>query len=150
MSKEECIPMSNAIWLAVVAGITTVAAIVRVARTRLRRLDLGSVSDRWVATYRVEPGHTVNAVPDHTILIRIRAEYLEMPGLHLTLDQMQRLCGVERNLCQQVIDALVATQFLRLKPNGAYARVTDGAVYPRPHAAKADRGDGTGALKLSA
>jgi hypothetical protein len=89
-------------------------------------------------------------VPDNTILIRIRAEYLEMPGLHLTLDQMQRLFGVERTLCEQVIDALVAMQFLRVKPNGAYARVTDGAVYPRPHAAKADLGDGTRALKLSA
>jgi hypothetical protein len=89
-------------------------------------------------------------VPDNTILIRIRAEYLEMPGLHLTLDQMQRLFGVERTLCQQVIDALVAMQFLRVKPNGTYARVTDGEVYPRPRALKADLGAGTGALKLSA
>ena len=89
-------------------------------------------------------------MPHHTILTRIRAEYLEMPGLHLTLDQMQRLCGVERTLCQQVLDALVATRFLRVKPNGAYARVTDGTVYPRPHAAKVDLGDGTGALKLRA
>jgi hypothetical protein len=89
-------------------------------------------------------------VPDNTILIRIRAEYLEMPGLHLTLDQMQRLFGVERTLCEQVIDALVAMEFLRVKPSGTYARVTDGALYPRPHAAKADLGDGTRALKLSA
>jgi hypothetical protein len=60
MSKEKCMPMSNAIWLAVVAAITTVAAIARVVRTRLHRLDPGSVSDRWVAAHRVESGHTVN------------------------------------------------------------------------------------------
>jgi hypothetical protein len=52
-------PISNAIWLAVVAGITIVAAIVRVVRTRVHRLDPGSVSDRWVAAHRVESGHTV-------------------------------------------------------------------------------------------
>jgi hypothetical protein len=53
-------PMSNAIWLAVVAAITTVAAIARIVRTRVHRLDPGSVSDRWVAAHRVESGHTVN------------------------------------------------------------------------------------------
>jgi hypothetical protein len=58
-SKEYRMPMSNAIWLAVGAGITIVAAIVRVVRTRVHRLDPGSVSDRWVAAHRVESGHTV-------------------------------------------------------------------------------------------
>jgi hypothetical protein len=37
----------------------------------------------------------------HTMLIkRIRAEYLEMPGLQLTLEQAQRLCSVERAAVQ--------------------------------------------------
>ena len=54
-------PMSGAIWL-VVAGIATVVAIVRVFRTRtsVRRLDTGSVSDRWVAAHRVGSGHSTN------------------------------------------------------------------------------------------
>ena len=64
-----------------------------------------------------------------TALTRVRAEYLEMPGLRLTLEQAQRLCGVERTLCQMVLDALVDTHFLCLKPNGVYARVTDGAEH---------------------
>jgi hypothetical protein len=64
------------------------------------------------------------------ILTRIRAEYLEMPGLRLTLRQAQRLCGVEATLCQTVLDALVDMNFLCLKPNGLYARVTDGADHP--------------------
>jgi hypothetical protein len=55
VSKERYMPMSGAIWFAVVAGIATVVAIVRVSRTRtsLRRLDGGAVSNRWVAEHRV-------------------------------------------------------------------------------------------------
>jgi len=49
-----------------------------------------------------------------------------MPGLRLTFEQAQRLCGVEGTLCQMALDALVDTHFLCLKPNGVYARVTDG------------------------
>jgi hypothetical protein len=47
--------MSRAIWFAVVAGIATVVATVRVIRTRisLRRLDIGAVSNQWVAEHRV-------------------------------------------------------------------------------------------------
>jgi hypothetical protein len=78
-------------------------------------------------------------MPHHTILNRIRAEYLEMPGLRLTLEQAQRLCGVERALCERVLHMLVDAKFLCVKPNGTYARLTDGAHSPRPHPAKADR-----------
>jgi hypothetical protein len=74
--------------------------------------------------------------PTEGLLERIRAEYLEMPGLCLTSGQMQRLCGVEHMLCQMVLDSLVDAKFLYLKPNGAYARLTDGAI-PRPRAARA-------------
>ena len=77
-------------------------------------------------------------MPHDTALNRIRAEYLEMPGLRLTLAQAQRLYGVERALCEMVLAALVDEQFLCVKPNGAYARVTDGADRPRLHSAKAD------------
>ena len=56
---------------------------------------------------------------------RIRAEYLEMPGMNLTTDQVARLCGMERSTCQTVLDALVEAQFLALKPDGTYVRRTD-------------------------
>ena len=36
------------------------------------------------------------------LLERIRAEYLEMPGLRLNIEQVHRLFGVEQPLCQQV------------------------------------------------
>ena len=59
-----------------------------------------------------------------------------MPGLCLTPEQLQRLCGVELRLCRLVLDTLVDAKFLCLKSNGTYARLTDGEAF-RPRAAKA-------------
>lgn len=56
------------------------------------------------------------------ILQRIRAEYLEMPGLTLRPEQVQRLCGVDDALCQAVLETLVESGFLSMRPDGAYAR----------------------------
>jgi hypothetical protein len=56
------------------------------------------------------------------ILQRIRAEYLEMPGLTLRAEQVQRLCGVERAVCDAALDALVASGFLSMRSDGAYGR----------------------------
>lgn len=45
--------MSGAFWLAVAVGLTAVVAIVRVVRGKgARRLEVGSVSDQWVAEHR--------------------------------------------------------------------------------------------------
>ena len=76
-------------------------------------------------------------------LNRLRAEYLEMPGLRLNREQVQRLCGMERTVCQRVLDTLVETRFLYLRANGTYARLTDGADVPQPAnaAAGADHRD---------
>jgi hypothetical protein len=78
-------------------------------------------------------------MPHNILLTRIRAEYLEMPGLRLTLEQAQRLCGVDRALCKMVLDALVAEKFLHVKADGAFARLTDGII-SRPRPVKADLG----------
>src|ERR1043166_9943713 len=43
----------------------------------------------------------------HRALDRIRAEFLEMPGLRLTIEQAHRLCGVEQSVCAEVLDELV-------------------------------------------
>ena len=83
------------------------------------------------------------------LVTRIRGEYLEMPGMRLTLEQAQRLCGVERTLCKTVLDALVETKFLCVGPNGMYARTTDGEGVPRRRAAKADLGTGARAVMAS-
>jgi hypothetical protein len=76
----------------------------------------------------------------HTpLLTRIRGEYLEMPGLRLTLEQAQRLCGVERMLCKMVLDSLVDAKFLRVTSDGHYARLTNGR---HPHPVTASLGTG--------
>ena len=71
------------------------------------------------------------------VLNRLRAEFLEMPGLRLKSEQVQRLCGVERTICQLVLDSLVDAKFLCVKSDGAYVRLTDEEI-ARPRAAKAD------------
>jgi hypothetical protein len=68
---------------------------------------------------------------------RIRAEFVEMPGLRLTLKQVQRLFGVDETMSRAVLDALVRVKFLCLNADGTYARPSD-APSVRPHAAKAD------------
>ena len=41
--------------------------------------------------------------PNQDVLERLRAEYLEMPGLRLKVEQVQRLCGIERMMCKAVL-----------------------------------------------
>lgn len=52
----------------------------------------------------------------------IRAEYLELPDLHLTLPQARRLWGLEEALTQAVFAALVDAGFLTQTRTGAYVR----------------------------
>lgn len=56
------------------------------------------------------------------VIARIQAEYREMPGLTLTLGQVQRLCGIDETMCQAVLDALLSAGFLRRTPAGQYIR----------------------------
>ena len=82
------------------------------------------------------------------LLARVRAEYVEMPSLTLTSEQVQRLCGIERTICQVVLDTLVARKFLCLRSDGQYARLGDGeAIRPRP--ARADLRADTRSRKAS-
>ncbi|HUK37227.1 MAG TPA: hypothetical protein VLV86_25100 [Vicinamibacterales bacterium] len=61
-------------------------------------------------------------------ILRLRSEFLEMPGLQLTAAQAQRLCGVDAALCRRALDMLADSKFLSLKANGQYARSTEGPV----------------------
>jgi hypothetical protein len=93
--------------------------------------------------------HRVTVVADDALLKRMRGEFLEMPGLSLTREQAQRLCGVEQAPCPEVLDLLVDTSFLCLKPDGAYARLTDDVDMPHPRPAKADLRSGRFSVKVS-
>jgi hypothetical protein len=52
----------------------------------------------------------------------IRAEYLEVPGLHLTRKQAQRLWNLDPATCAAALGALIDARFLRCTADGAYVR----------------------------
>jgi len=62
---------------------------------------------------------------------RLRAEFLEMPGLRLTLTQIHRFCGLERSVCSAALDTLVKERFLCANADGMYARLTEGVARSR-------------------
>jgi hypothetical protein len=59
------------------------------------------------------------------LVSRIRAEFLEMPGLRLTVRQASRLWGLDEGSCRHVIDVLIGSSFLRWTPGGTIARAQD-------------------------
>jgi hypothetical protein len=67
----------------------------------------------------------MNTLPYRQAFDRIRSEFLEMPGMWLTPEQVARLSGVERAVCACVLDDLVRAKFLNLLPNGSYGRRSD-------------------------
>ena len=52
----------------------------------------------------------------------IHAEYCEMPGLHLTKPQVQRLWGLDEETADMVLAALEDEKFLRRTSSEAYVR----------------------------
>jgi hypothetical protein len=64
---------------------------------------------------------TASRTTSGPMFTRIRSEFLEMPGLRLTGEQVQRLCGVERIACQAVLDQLVETNVLYRSAVGVYS-----------------------------
>ena len=60
------------------------------------------------------------------VLQRIQGEFVEMPGLRLTAVQAQRLWGLERDVCDALLGALVDAKFLSQTRDGAFVR-TEGA-----------------------
>ena len=64
------------------------------------------------------------------VLQRIQGEFVEMPGLRLTRPQAQRLWGLERDVCDALLGALVDAQFLSQTRDGAFVR-QDGALPTR-------------------
>jgi len=67
----------------------------------------------WTDTARQNQGPDVNAIAD-----RVRAEYLEMPGLCLTKAQVQRRWSISAATSQTVLSRLVQSGFLRRTPGG--------------------------------
>ena len=52
----------------------------------------------------------------------IQSEFAEMPGLHLSKRQAQRLWNLDQRSAEIIFEALEQSRFLRRTPNDMYAR----------------------------
>lgn len=65
--------------------------------------------------------HPCLNVSSAELLARIRAEYLEMPGLRLTAPQAQCLFGLDAETWEGVLTALLDARFLSRTHTGLFA-----------------------------
>jgi hypothetical protein len=54
--------------------------------------------------------------------VRIQIEYIEMPGLRLTLAQARRLCDAPHAVCVAALSSLVKSGFLWQAGDGSFVR----------------------------
>jgi DNA-binding GntR family transcriptional regulator len=54
------------------------------------------------------------------LLRRVRAEYLDMPGLRLSANQAARLFGLSPFVVRELLNTLADTGFLIRPPDGGY------------------------------
>jgi hypothetical protein len=62
-------------------------------------------------------------------LWRIESEFVAMPGLKLTAAQVNRLCGLPKDVCESALQALTRAGFLQISGD-AFLRL--GRRYPHP------------------
>jgi hypothetical protein len=82
-------------------------------------LGIPFASDRSMTTIST-PGRSTRHHPAEHLV----DQYLEMPGLSLTVPQAARLFGLEADVCAQQLDSLVQTGFLQKTLRGRYVRPT--------------------------
>jgi hypothetical protein len=68
-----------------------------------------------------------NVEQNGSLIGLVYSEYLEMPGLQLTLAQAVRLWNSDRDSCTQVLETLVDASFLR-RAGGHYVRADSGRI----------------------
>ena len=56
------------------------------------------------------------------LIRRVEAEYRAMPGLSLTAAQAQRVWGLDRPTCDEILAELTSHGFLRRTHRGTYVR----------------------------
>ena len=64
---------------------------------------------------------------DSRLLQRVRSEFIEMPGLRLTVAQASRLWNTDAGTSVALLDALVELRFLRVT-NQQYGRIDSGRL----------------------
>ena len=56
----------------------------------------------------------------------VQSEYAEMPGLHLSKRQAQRMWNLDAHSADEIFDALEAAHFLKRLPDDVYIRADVG------------------------
>ena len=73
------------------------------------------------------PALDISTVVLDDVLLRVQAEFLEMPGLRVTRAQARRLWALEDAVCEAVLCALVDAHFLVESRNASFTRASDRA-----------------------
>ena len=63
-----------------------------------------------------------SGLADPNLFYRVRAEYLEMPALRLSVEQAMRLWALDRPTCNSVLKQLVKEGFLERDTSGLYMK----------------------------
>jgi DNA-binding IclR family transcriptional regulator len=64
----------------------------------------------------------VAAAPTGLDALRVRSEFLDMPGLTLSVPQVARMLGLRSEHAAAILETLVSEQFLTATPSGSYHR----------------------------
>jgi hypothetical protein len=72
----------------------------------------------------------VAALPTDQDALRLRSEFLDLPGLTLSVPQVARMLGLRSEHAAAILDTLVSEQFLTATPAGSYHRAVTIAHRP--------------------
>ncbi len=64
----------------------------------------------------------VAANPTDLDALRLRNEFLEMPGLTISVPQVARILGLRSEHAAAILEALASEKFLTKTPTGSYQR----------------------------
>lgn len=65
---------------------------------------------------------TVTSAHVEALVMEMQSDFLDTPGLQLTLSRAQGRFGVDESTCKGVLDALVDARVLERTTDGAYTR----------------------------
>jgi hypothetical protein len=82
------------------------------------RADIHPAVQVTPISFRAKPDRR-NFLGREKLMLRVRQEFEDMPGLSLTLPQAVRLLGVPTEICLRVLTTLVARGQLRITSRGS-------------------------------
>lgn len=74
----------------------------------------------WTGAISRVGGSAERHPANERLVRRIRAEFLEMPGLSLTIEQAQRLWSLDPDTCEALLKSLINSRFLRRTDHGLF------------------------------